>query len=311
MANKWSRELVLREILARDGASRPLRVGGEDGVGQALYQAGTRIFGSWSNALRAAGVAASRAQSHERWPPGRILSIIRGLARRGRPLRAGELKQRYGGCLIPAARRCFGSWNKAVIAAGVDPQRLLRSPAWTKERVLESILTRAFDDEPLGSRTVQPRTLAHAGAKFFGTWAAALAAAGLNDRVSHPTPELSAAPGASEGPRPSEAGGRTAVCDSSTGGGDVGNQARNKPDRQPRTYIWSSGSVLSAIQERAAAGLAMNAKAAYREDRALHSAAGRRYGNWSRALAAAGINTKSEPSREKASPSASLTIERS
>src|SRR5262245_3444636 len=102
MAKKWSRELVLREILARESAGRPLKVVADDGVSHALYQAGTRIFGSWSNALRAAGITVNRAQSQERWPPGRILSIIRGLARRGRPLHVGELRHRYAGCLLPA-----------------------------------------------------------------------------------------------------------------------------------------------------------------------------------------------------------------
>ena len=148
MATKWKRELVVRDILSRDAAGRPLSLGGQDRVGHALYQAGSRIFGSWTNAIRAAGVAVSRAQSHERWTPDKILSIIRALARRRRPLRANERRKRYG-YLVPAARRCFGSWANALIAAGVKPERLQRAPAWTKERVLESILMRALNNEPL------------------------------------------------------------------------------------------------------------------------------------------------------------------
>ena len=80
---------------------------------------------------------------------------------------------------LRGARRCFGSWTKAVIAAGINPERLQRVPAWTKERVLESILLRALNNQPMGSRTVKPRNLADAGAKYFGTWRSALAAAGV------------------------------------------------------------------------------------------------------------------------------------
>src|SRR4051812_18424016 len=94
---KWTRELIVRDIVARDASRRPLNLGGHDGVGQALYQAASRIFGSWTNAVRAAGVAGSRAQSGARWTPGKILSTIRALARRRRrgPMRGSELPERH------------------------------------------------------------------------------------------------------------------------------------------------------------------------------------------------------------------------
>src|SRR5688572_16646527 len=116
--SKWTREEIVREILRRDSAGLPLTLGGGRGVGSMLYQAGSRIFGSWSNAVMAAGLAPTRAKPKERWPPARILAAIRSLARRQRPLRRAELDRRYAQ-LTPAARRCFGSWTKAVIAAGV------------------------------------------------------------------------------------------------------------------------------------------------------------------------------------------------
>src|SRR6185437_11067166 len=57
---------------------------------------------------------------------------------------------------------------------------------WTRERIIEEILTRVLRNAPLGARTVQPRALADAGAKFFGSWGAALAAAGID-----PAPHVS------------------------------------------------------------------------------------------------------------------------
>ena len=47
------------------------------------------------------------------------------LARGKRPLRPSELKRRYHS-LVTAARRCFGSWPKAIVAAGVQGRFRLR-----------------------------------------------------------------------------------------------------------------------------------------------------------------------------------------
>ena len=51
---KWTREEIIRRILDLDAKGYPLTVG-KPGVSPALYQAGSRIFGSWRNALQAAG----------------------------------------------------------------------------------------------------------------------------------------------------------------------------------------------------------------------------------------------------------------
>lgn len=42
---KWTRERIIREILRREAAGLPLNLGGEQPVGQALYQAGSRVPG--------------------------------------------------------------------------------------------------------------------------------------------------------------------------------------------------------------------------------------------------------------------------
>ena len=176
---RWTREQIVREIVQRELADLPLSQSGSQCVDVAFRSAAIRMFGSWRKALIAAGIDPDRTQARVRWPPEKILMTIRSLARRAQPLPRAELLERHG-YLVEAARRRFGSWGKAVLAAGVNPVKLRRVPAWTKDRVLEAILIRALRNEPLGSRTVRPRTLADAGARFFGTWRAALSAAGLD-----------------------------------------------------------------------------------------------------------------------------------
>jgi hypothetical protein len=181
MASKWTREQIIREILRRESTGLPLTPGGEQGVEFALYQAAARIFGSWRYAVQAAGITSGQVGGQVRWSPARILGIIRALSNRRQPLSAAEIQLRHGD-LVSAARRIFGSWPKAVIAAGVDPAKLSRVVPWTRERVIEAILTRALRNEPLRTRTVKPRSLVVAGQRIFGCWGAALDASGVDPK---------------------------------------------------------------------------------------------------------------------------------
>lgn len=196
---KWTREKIIREILRRESEGMALDLGGDDPVGSSLYQAASRVFGSWCNAVVAAGISPDKARAHEYWPPARVLSGIRSLARRKRPLRPTELKRRYR-ALLNAARRCFGSWRKAVVAAGIDPARLRPSATWTKERIIEAILKRALLNEPLNSHAVEPKSLVNAGTSAFGSWGSALAAAGINPNEVVRRPRNSRSPGVKERP---------------------------------------------------------------------------------------------------------------
>lgn len=264
MRKKWTRERIIHDILGCEAEGRPLTVG-EHGVGHALYQAGSRIFGSWRNAIQAAGIPPERGNCGEKWPPAKILMIIRNLSRRRHPLNSTQLERRYGS-MLTAARRLFGSWSKAVVAAGVDPTKLQRVVPWTRERVIEAILTRALRNESLAARSTQPRSLVEAGQRFFGSWAAAVQAAGLDANTIAARPTVP----------PTE----TAAGVTGTGADLV-----HRP-RQP----WTKDMVIACIQTRMRQQKPMHGEALAREDHPLYRAAKRRFTNWSEALRAAGIN---------------------
>jgi hypothetical protein len=264
MHRKWTRERIIRQILQCEAEGLPLTVG-EPGISHALYQAGSRIFGSWRNAIQAAGIPLERGRYGEKWPPGRILTIIRNLARRHHPLNVKELEGRYGS-MLSAARRLFGSWSKAVLAAGVDPTKLRRVVPWNRERVIEAILTRALRNESLSAQSIQPRSMVEAGRKFFGSWAAALETAGLDPKaiaVRRIVP-------------PSH----TPVPDLATGAEPI--HRRGKP--------WTKEAIIASIHARLRQQMPLNGNALYRDDTALYLAAKRRFGNWSNALLSAGLN---------------------
>ena len=54
---KCTRERIIREILRREASGLPLDLGGADPVRSSLYQAASRVFGSWGNAVKEAGIA--------------------------------------------------------------------------------------------------------------------------------------------------------------------------------------------------------------------------------------------------------------
>lgn len=272
--NKWTRERIIRDILRREADGLLLTSSAtDDGVEQRMYQAASRIFGSWRNAVIAAGLPPSLARTNGEWTPSRIRKVIRSLSRRKQPLRASELKDRYGH-FIHAARRHFGSWAKAVMAAGIDPQRMRRSPSWSKERVIEGILTRALRNEPLERRFVQPRAFVEAGTRLFGSWKAALTVAGVAQPTTKPMEQRHTLLSA------------TGILRTSVGSKT---DESGSPHHRPHTQ-WTERQILDAVMDRNRNNQLLYATAVYTENRVLYRAATRRFGNWKNTLIAAGLD---------------------
>ena len=278
MGRVWTRKRIVQEILSREAEGLPLSLSGDQGVEQAMYQAATRAFGSWRNAIMAAGVSPQHALRGKKWTPATIVNTIRQLARRKRPLTRAQLEQRHG-AMVAAARRTYGSWSKAVIAAGVDPSKLRRALPWSRQRIIEGILTRALKNEPLGSQTTQPRSLVEASQRLFGSWAAAKEAAGL-------------APTGQDGRTPVKDGDETRRRqDGPRVPNDATEEKRPAPSAPRRPgEPWTLELIRAAILYRLRQGKRLNAAAVNNDDKALYRAATRRYGNWSNALLAVGLD---------------------
>ncbi len=264
MRTSWTREMILRHILQREAEGQPLTTGGE-GVDHNLYCASRRIFGSWRNAIIAAGIPPERVLTWERWSPARILSKIRLISRRRRPLTSDEIERRYHN-LVSAARRHFGSWSKAVVAAGVDPAKLQRVVPWSRERVIEAILTRTLRSEPLVARLIEPRSLVDAGQRFFGSWRAAVSAAGVDPRATELQPRRIKGP--------ARVTARAAIP--------------KRPRRPP--LVWTDERILQAIVDRVREGKRINSWAVSRDHASLYRTARRHYGTWDAAIRAAGFD---------------------
>ena len=171
-----NRESVIRAILRREREVFLELRSGQRRVKPALSGA-FRHFGSWRNALQR---PESRSPSSNGEGSGtkRESSPVCELCRRRQSLRQTAV-HRYDSGLHRAACLTFGSWCNALVAAGINPESICRDPQWDQTKIIEAILLRVVRGEALGSTTVRPHTLKSAAVREFGSWPAALVAAGL------------------------------------------------------------------------------------------------------------------------------------
>ena len=127
-----------------------------------------------------------------RWSRELILERIRELSRQGSDLTPSQVGAQQG-ALVSAAERYFGNWPAAVREAGIDYERVReagrqrrseRIRKWSRERIVAEIrrLQRAGEDLSWGvmERKYQPLCAAAVKRCYFGSWSAALAAAGID-----------------------------------------------------------------------------------------------------------------------------------
>jgi hypothetical protein len=210
-----------------------------------------RHFGSWRNDLRAAGIKVAVVERRREWDKTKILARLREMSGQQRSLRCTHV-HRYDSGLCRAAFLSFGSWCNALVAAGINPEPICRDPQWDRSEIVEAILLRVVRGEALGSTTVRPRNLKSAAIREFGSWPAALTAAGLEP--AHYVRKR--APAHKEG-------------------------AKSR---------WSKERVRKAILQRHALGLSLYGNSVLRDDRPLFSAGRMWFKNWSKALAYAGVD---------------------
>ena len=160
--------------------------------------------------------------------------------------------QRYDSGFCRAVYLNFGSWCNALVAAGINPESICRVPQWDRNSIIEAILLRVLRNEALGSTKVRPYTLKSAAVREFGSWSAALTAAGLE-----PANYIS----------------RRAVA-----------------QKERKKGGWDKDRVRKAILQRHALGLPLYGNAVLRDDRTLFFAGRTWFKSWSKALAHAGFD---------------------
>jgi hypothetical protein len=170
--HKWSKKSVIETIRkrCRDG-EKVERINRGDRL---LYAAGKRLFGSWSEACKAAGFP---RQTVDFYTADEVRLRIIELYENGLAL---TLKSQNDPKLRRSAKKHFGGWRRAVESLGLGGE--LRR-LWTDQAVLDAILYRRAAGFSLYATRREDNRLFVAAQSRFGSWHNALEVAGINARV--------------------------------------------------------------------------------------------------------------------------------
>jgi hypothetical protein len=178
-----SREAVIRRIVERETQGCALTEEAVLDDAPALYRAACEVFGTWDTALHYAGVRCRR-RGCEPSTPEQVIQQIRRYLRTGcSPI--GTAVRRHHLRLYHDARRYFGTWRKALSAAGVDIRRAglrktKRHPR-TNHEVIEALRAWYAAGHSMVWSVVclENRQLAIMARSQFQTWRRAILAAGI------------------------------------------------------------------------------------------------------------------------------------
>ena len=185
---------VIKGILQRQRAGLPLAAMALTSgpyTDFSLHRQAREHFGSWRGAKRAAGLDKTTSYGRVlRFPtPESVCKEIRRRRKEGLPLEFKAMHKAPLGDrrLINIARTVFGSWSKAVTAAGLDYSTITqrkRNPYQTKAAVVRALKDRHSKGMPLTTNGVRKGKhrdvpLMEASLKLFGKWSLAKKAAGV------------------------------------------------------------------------------------------------------------------------------------
>jgi len=186
------KEDVVRRLLQREMDGASLRTTVVKAGERPLYVAAIRHFRNWGDALLAAGIDPESVSGKRVWTEERVISRIRKLERQGIMMNVKSVRRVDGG-LTQAARRYWGAWDDALEAAGLDATTIRRQrPPWTEAEVVRAIQAHAARGYRVTRNAIRPRSIGKAADRLFGSFDAALEAAGVSDKRNVP-PQWSSA----------------------------------------------------------------------------------------------------------------------
>ncbi|HMO26552.1 MAG TPA: hypothetical protein PKB10_09795 [Tepidisphaeraceae bacterium] len=183
---RWTKQRIIDEIQKLAKRNQPLAYTHVAKRQQALLSAGAYHFGSWSNAVGAAGVWYADQVRRPYWTVQRVIATIKAARKQQKNLHWGAVSRRKDalGRAAHAAvqKRLFGSWARALQASGVDPDEVAMYRRWDKPSLAFELRSRAADDAVLNAGDLQKEDpgLHAACLRHFGSYPAALKAARLN-----------------------------------------------------------------------------------------------------------------------------------
>ena len=182
---RWTRQNIIRLIKEARRKGEDLHWSAVTSRGDELARAAfaalqPRLFGRWDRALHAAGLDADDVSMYRAWDRNSVIFELKSRAQEREALNSGALQQEDPG-LYAAAVRYFGSYDKALRAAMIDPQQVRRRRNWTRQSVVAALKSVKRGGQSVSDSVVRKSDPALYGAavRLFGTFTAARNAAGI------------------------------------------------------------------------------------------------------------------------------------
>lgn len=187
MRTRWSKTLVMAEINQLHKGGEKLNSNYVQTHRHTLYASAIRYFGSWGNAVMAAGYDYSSIRAvrpFRFWTKGKIVKALKARHRKKLSMETLAIQAEDPG-LNSAIKRHFGKsgMKKAFKAAGFDKRDFDPRILWTKSKVVREIRRLRRLKVPLYNYYLVNhgyQSLARCGIKVFGSWQKAIGAAGID-----------------------------------------------------------------------------------------------------------------------------------
>ncbi len=182
----WDKDSILKMLRQLHRTNKDLSYTHLARSMQPLVSAAAYHFGSYRNAIAEAGIDYANVTQRPRWTKPLIIRTIKDARRKKRDLhwaaataRRDELSKAAFASLQP---RLFGSWDRALHAAGLDADEISRYRKWDRNSIVFELKHRGQDDQPLNSGAVQRDDpgLHAAAVRHFGNYDDALRNAKLD-----------------------------------------------------------------------------------------------------------------------------------
>lgn len=185
-SRRWTKESIIQDIQQLSQQGVDLSYSNVSVHYLPLMRAATRYYGSWAEAIKAAGLDYSRIRKYRRWNRQRIIERIRELYEQGEDLSWRNVMTRLDPQLAAAATKPkhFGSWRKAIEAAGISYQEVCRYHRWDEQTIIRRVRELYEQGVPLNAKNIEEHdiSLITAARRYFSSWDKALQAAGLDYR---------------------------------------------------------------------------------------------------------------------------------
>jgi hypothetical protein len=190
MKRIWDKDRILNTLRALYREGKDISYNRLAKKMQSLVSAAAYHFGSYRKAVERAGIDYAEISRRPRWTKPLIIKLIKQAYRKNIDLHWSAVTRRrddLGRAAFASLQpRLFGSWDRALHAAGLDADQISRYRKWDRSTIVAELKERFSDEEALNSGALQRDDPgAHAAAvRHFGTYDAALKAAGFKpDRM--------------------------------------------------------------------------------------------------------------------------------